>query len=183
MMPTFSVNLCPFDSEKAVKIADIVGKLNENPLNREWIGEAYLKIVEGNSPETINLTGYALACENNQKLVQNARPEVSIITTEEYNQGYTGITDIVANYVNENIDDIISEIDIQSYVEEFLTIRERVYFTEGQDLWRMIQLSRMDDLIAQKKLRNLMQRLNIRDLIYYIFTKNSCYSRIEEVLG
>lgn len=182
MVPTFSVNASPYSKEKVNKIASIINSINDSARNREWAGEAFLKIVESDGPGVINLSAYALTCETNTKMTENARPVVSILTTEEYNNGYAGVTDIVAEYVEDNIDNILSNMDIDYYVEAFLNARERIFFNNGLDIWRLLKLSKLDDKVAQKKLRSIMDEFNLREILSYILTKRVCYNKLEGIL-
>ena len=82
----------------------------------------------------------------------------------------------------DNIDDIISNLDMDYYVEAFLETRENLFFCKGQDIWRLLKLARLDDKQAQNKLRILMDEFGLRDLLYYILTKTACYNKLEGIL-
>ncbi len=182
MLPTFSVNANPFDAKSVKKIAEIVNGLNENPYNGEWAGEAFLKAITKDDVDNINLSGYAHSCNRNTYMTKLAKGETTILTQDELNQGYIGITDVVAEYVEDNIDDIIGNLDMDYYVEAFLETRENLFFCKGQDIWRLIKLAKLDDKQAQNKLRVLMDEFGLRDLLYYILTKSACYNKLEVVL-
>lgn len=182
MLPTFSVNTNVLKKDKLKRIAGIIKDMDLNSYNREWAGEAFLKIVENEGPEKINLSSYAQSCIRNEKLSKAAKPEMSIITQEEFNSGYTGVTDVVADYVEDNIDDIIANLDMDYYVNFFLDTRETLYFKRGIDIWRVLQLAKLDDKQAQNKLRLLMDEYGLRDLLYYILTKSACFNKLEGIL-
>ena len=84
MLPTFSVNTNVLKKDKLKRIAGIIKDMDLNSYNREWAGEAFLKIVENEGPEKINLSSYAQSCIRNEKLSKAAKPEMSIITQEEF---------------------------------------------------------------------------------------------------
>ena len=68
------------------------------------------------------------------------------------------------------------------YVEYFLEMRENLYFSKGQDIWRLIKLAKLDDKQAQNKLRILMDEFELRELLYYVLTKAACYNKLEVIL-
>ena len=113
---------------------------------------------------------------------QLSKNETSFITQDELNAGYVGVTDIVAEYIEDNIDEIIGNLDVNYYVETFLETRERLFFGKGQDIWRLIKLAKLDDRQAQKKLRILMDECDLRELLYYVLTKSACYNKLEVIL-
>lgn len=182
MLPTFSVNVDIYSKDAVKRVVEIVKSIDANSLNREWIGEAYLRAVEQNMSDNINLSSYSNACNRNTKLSKMAKPETSILNQDEYNYGYMGVTDVVADYVEDNIEDIISSLDMDYYIESFLDVREDLYFAQGYDIWRLVQLSKLDDKQAQTKLRMLMDEFEFRDLLYYILTKTACYNKLEGIL-
>ena len=89
---------------------------------------------------------------------------------------------VVAEYVEDNIDEIINNLDMDYYVDYFLEVREKLYFSRGQDIWRLMQLSKLDDKQAQKKLRIIMDEYSLRELFYYVLTKSACYNKLEGIL-
>ena len=178
----FSVNANPLDQKAVKKCAEIIKSLNESPLNCEWAGEAFIKAVTKDDTDNINLSSYANSCNRNTYMTQIMRGDTTILTQDELNQGYIGITDVVAEYVEDNIDDIISNLDMDYYVEAFLETRENLFFCKGQDIWRLLKLARLDDKQAQNKLRILMDEFGLRDLLYYILTKTACYNKLEGIL-
>lgn len=186
MLPTFSVNIDIFKKDTLKKVSEIMKSLNnssyKDDVSREWVGEAFLKAVENENTDKINLASYAQTCNRNSKLNKMSKPETSIINQDEFNSGFTGVTDIVAEYVEDNIDDIIANLDMNYYIDSFLDTREFLYFKKGQDIWRLIQLAKLDDKQAQNKLRLLMDEFGLRELLYYILTKSACYSKLEGIL-
>ena len=182
MLPTFSVNANPFEPKAVKKYAEIIKSLNDNPYNCEWAGEAYIKAITKDDDTNINLSSYAQSCMRNTHMTQLMRPETTILTQDELYQGYIGITDVVAEYVEDNIDDIINNLDMDYYVEAFLETRENLFFCKGQDIWRLLKLARLDDKQAQNKLRILMDEFGLRELLYYILTKSACYNKLEGIL-
>lgn len=184
MLPTFSVNPEAYVDEKQKRIMEMIKALHDNSVNSEWIGEAYIKVVEGPNVDNINLSGYAVACDRNTKLNKKRNKNLSILTSEEHNEGFVGIVDVVADYVEDNMDDIIDNLDLDYYVETFLDTRQRLYFEKGQDIWRLTELAKIDeDKQAQMKLRMLMEECGIRDLLYYVLTKAECFDKLSYKLS
>ena len=182
MLPTFSINPNPFETKTVKKVYEIIRSLNDNPQNMEWAGEAFLKAVTKDTTDNINLSCYANSCQRNSQMTMLSRNETMILTQDELDQGYVGVTDVVAEYIEDNIDEIISNLDMDYYVESFLETREHLYFSKGQDIWRLIKLAKLDDKQAQNKLRVLMDEFGLRDLLYYVLTKSACYSKLEGIL-
>lgn len=183
MLPTFSVNPEAYLEEKQKKIMEMINALYENPLNAEWIGEAYIKVVEDSNVENINLSGYSVACDRNTKLNKKRNKNVSILTSEEQKDGFVGIVDVVADFVEDNMDEIIDNLDLDYYIDTFKDTRQRLYFEKGHDIWRLIWLAKKDnDKQAQMKLRVLMDECGIRDLLYYVLTKTECFEKLASML-
>lgn len=182
MLPTFSVNANPFDKKSVKKVLEIMRTLDDNNYNREWAGEAFLKAVTRDNVDSINLSSYASSCNRNTQMTQMFKGETTILTQDELKEGYIGVTDVVAEFVTNNIDDIMDNLDMDYYVEYFLETRESLYFSKGQDIWRLIKLAKLDDKQAQNKLRVLMDENNLRDLLYYILTKSACFNKLEGIL-
>lgn len=182
MLPTFSVNINTLDAKVIKRTASIISTLNENDSTREWAGEAYIKAVLKEDVDNINLVGYAKACDRNSIISKAAKKETSFITQDELDNGFTGVTEVVAEYVDNHIDDIISNLDESYYIADFLELREKIFFGKGYDIWRLIKLAKLDDRQAQKKLRILMDECDFRELLYYILTKSACFNKLEVVL-
>lgn len=182
MIPTFSINIDPY------KKMHRVSKLTLNPLTereQEWLSEAYIKIIEdrGKNSENINLKAYSAACHNNAKLARMSDNTVSVLTNSELTEGHSGITELVAQYVEENIDTILDNLDIDYFVNSFLDMREYVYLEEGKDIWRLLELSRKEDMKALKKLRGIISQYDyLKELIEYILKTPDCYSKLEGLL-
>ena len=182
MLPTFSVNVNTLSKKAVLRTVEIINSLNENSRNCEWAGEAFLKAVEREDVGSINLSSYASSCNRNSKMSKTSKNETSILNQEELDMGYVGVTDVVAEYVEDNIDEIINNLDMDYYVDYFLEVREKLYFNRGQDIWRLMQLSKLDDKQAQKKLRIIMDEYSLRELFYYVLTKSACYNKLEGIL-
>lgn len=183
MFPTFSVNASMLSKKETVRgVFSLINSIDDTPINREWIGEAFLKLVEGDGLQRINLSSYAQSCVRNDKINRLNRSEISLITQDEYESGYIGVTDIVAHYVEDNLDEIIANIDMDYYVEEFLKERKKIFLTDGHDLWRLIQLAKVDDKQSQKKLRTIMNKYNLREIIQEVLMRSACYSKLEGIL-
>ena len=179
---TFSVNKNSYD--KIDKIAKLIVRVeSSNYKTKEWITDAFLNIVEGKRDiENINPTSFAIMCEKTAQLQRAKSPEQPIITMEEFVKGYKGITEIVAEYIEESLDGLLEEIDEDYYVDRFLIERERIYKSEGKDIWRLLELSKMDDKKSLKDLREIIELFDIGELIEYVIRRPSCYNRLGGIL-
>ena len=181
-MLTFSVNKNSYD--KVEKIAKLTNRIeNTNYKTKEWVTDAFLNIVEGKKDiDNINISAFAAMCEKTSKLQRASSPEYPLITMEELSLGYKGITEIVADFVEESFDDLLDEVDEDYYVNMFLEERERIYRAEGKDIWRLLELSKMEDTKAQRALKELIGIFNIGDLIEYVVKRPTCYNRLGGIL-
>lgn len=179
MIPTFSINDNPY--EHMDKVIQLLSS-PKSKTNQEWLSEAYIKIIEGKSKDSIDLSAFSRVCETNAMLKRATKSDVSIISQTELTLGYRGITDLVADCVNDSIDEILESIDEEYYIQNFLDVRERIYFSVGKDIWRLIELSRLDDSKAQSKLREVIIEFDLKEIIEYVLTKPSCYQRLGEIL-
>lgn len=179
MIPTFSINQNPYSNmDKVMQLLNTC----KSKTNQEWLSEAYIKIVEGKGKDVINLAAFSQKCETNSMLKRAKKGDTSIISNEELTRGYKGITDIVVDCVDGSIDDILESLDEDYYIKNFLDVRERIYYAVGKDIWRLIELSKLDDLKAQNKLREVILEFNLKDIIEYVLTKPSCYNKLGEIL-
>lgn len=153
-MISFSVNPSVYSEMAGVTklLADGVRTDRE----REYLGEAYLKIIEGKGKENINLGAYSAACEKNSQLARAKKNEVSLLSSDEMTKGFKGVTELVSDCVDTSIDAIIESADTHSYVESFIDMKEYIYLEEGKDIWRLLQLVFQGDGTALRKLKEVI---------------------------
>lgn len=150
--------------------------------NQEWLSEAYIKIIEGKGKDVINLSAFSRICETNSMLKRAKKSDIPIISNDELTKGYKGITELVVDCVDGSIDDVLESIDEEYYIKNFLDVRERIYYSVGKDIWRLIELSKLDDLKAQSKLRDVIKEFDLKEIIEYVLTKPNCYQKLGEIL-
>lgn len=179
MIPTFSINQNPYDHmDKVIQLLNAP----KTQTNQEWLSEAYIKIIEGKGKDVINLSAFSQICETNSMLKRAKKPDTPLIFQDELTRGYKGVTDLVADCVDGSIDDILETMDEEYYVKNFINVRERIYFAVGRDIWRLIELAKLDDLKAQSKLREVIKEFDLKEIIEYVLTKPSCYKRLGDIL-
>lgn len=185
MLPTFSVNPDTYKLEKLEKIMELLSNLEDNDLTREWLSEAYIKLIEGNYGDNVNLSAYSHTCNKNQNLSKMAKHELSLITQNEADEGHIGITEI-PDYTEDKIEDLIEDIDMDSNIKEFLRMRELVFLKLGIDLWRLVELAmKEEDAEASNELKNIMEMKkfrSIRNLLNSVLRDNKCLSILEGML-
>lgn len=189
MLPTFSVNADAYRLDKSQKILELLSTLDgsdlNTDLNREWLSEAYIKLVEGNYGDNVNLRAYSQTCNKNQNLSKMAKNELSLITQNEADEGHIGITDI-ADYTEDKIEDLIEDIDMASNVKEFLRMRELVFLKLGIDLWRLVELAmKEEDAEASNELKNIMEMKkfrSLRNLLNSVLRDKKCLGILEGML-
>lgn len=177
-MITFSVN--PDVYSHMPKVV----KLNLKPekqVEQEWLSEAFLKIVEGKTQD-FNLNNYAKVCDKSK--LNRVERELPILSVDEQIQGHKGVSELVAEGVEQTIDVILASADIKYIVDSFLDMREYIYLEEGKDLWRLLELSRMEDKKAQRKLRVVMDTYDyLKELIEDVITTPDCFNKLSMILS
>lgn len=167
-MVSFSVNSGIDSKEKIKKVAELVKEMNE--YNAAYIGDAFLKIAQGYTGK-INLDDFA---EKQRKAERRKMLETeTLISQEELAQGHTGVVDAQdpIDYESQSID----KLDLDSYVEDFLSLRQFIFFKEGWDIWRMLKLIRSGDPMVSYKFRMIVSSYGATE-----FFKEFC-SNIEYV--
>lgn len=186
MVPTFSINKEVNEPEKQRKVFEMIENFketsNSNPLIREWIGEAYIRAVTNENTSSINLIAYAQSCERNAKLNKANKKETNLLTQEELDDGFVGIPESLTEYVDDSVEDLISDLDLDNNVKIFLIKREEIFLEKGVDIWRLIELVKLEDKQAQNKLRVIMAEFGIEDLLHYVLGKSACRTKLEGIL-
>ena len=163
-MITFSVN-SDLSKDKAKKVFKLIQDMNS--FNRDYIGEAYIHLMTGDS-KNINLDSYAKLkkIEEHRELTKYDTKEENIVDIDDLQNGDIGT---ISNelFDPKNYEEIsIERADIDYYVDEFLSIREYIFFKGGKDIWRMLCLAFTGDKIVTNKLRMIFDEYKIKDFMY-----------------
>jgi len=200
-MLSFSVN---DRIEDIVKPNTFLERIPTDQLAREYYSEAIMNTLreykrvrhmimwEGyETPDTIlarvpmarvNLAGFSVACERNQRMALSAR-QVALLTMDEVEEGLKGVVDSVASYIDMNIDDIIERSEVKTLVADFLATYERLAIEEGVNLWTVLSKARRFDQVMIEKLRYLVEKYSLSDLIESVLRNARCISVLEGVLN
>lgn len=190
-MVTFSTN------KDVYEVMPKVTQLNLNPIKqieREWLSEAFIKIVEGKKEKIhFGLSSFSAACEKFAALERAKKGDVSLLNQEEQEAGHQGVDTMVLtiNGNGEYFKSVEDMIDLQDTVEEFIDMREYVYLEDGKDIWRLLELSRQGNRKAHRELRAIVQIKDkegnifyrgLEELIKYIILTPICYTKIASIL-
>lgn len=178
-MLTFSVNKNSSDVIRGLSLKTLKPTTEKG---REWLSEVWFKAIEGKVDENVNVNAYGYVCDQNTKMALNKK-ETSLLTADEVNDGLKGVSEIVASYVDDNIDYIIESSEIKTLVEDFINMRYDILEEAGVDLWRVVKLARRYNTKMVDKLRQLIQEYDIGELIRGILEKSECLLAIEEGLA
>lgn len=182
MLPTFSVNTFRYSKESYPQLREILIKMNKNDDTREWAASAFLKINDGDT--VANLDRFVAVCKRNTRMSQNKRNqrEFSFVNQEDLDDGHVGIVESSIGSKIDMMSYVIDDVDMDYYVNDFLNIREKIFFLKGIDIWRVIELAKLNDYPALSVLRQLMDEFKFRETLEYVLTKTQCYSKLEGIL-
>ena len=157
MFQTFSVNVDWRSKNNTEYVMKIMSSINANNQTREWGGEAFLKAIGDEEVSSINLESFSKACTRNVKLAKykKSKKESNLITQDEKNNGEVGISDVnVQSDISGSVNsDILAAIDFEYYANQFIELRKEIFLKAGVDVWRLLELSRKNDVIAIYKIR------------------------------
>ena len=189
MIPTFSLNKGWLTPRNLTYIARIAESINANDRNREWGGEAFLRIAESSEEINVNLDRFAKASDKNTKLSEyrKSKKETRLITQEELNQGEVGITDasVQSAVTDSGFDDVISRLDSDFYINQFIELRTEIFLRAGYDVWRLLELAKQSDTLAINSLRSIKDDRRFKDLspcLIEIINHSSMYKKLEAKL-
>lgn len=148
LMITFSVNK---EQEKMFS-KGMIKLVSDMEQGKTYTAEAISTIVDkilDDGIEVKDLTAYSREIERISQLKREEKAEVPIITQDELLKGFKGV--VLSLYEDE-----LSDISlIESIVQEFIDIREKIYFAEGKDIYRLLYLGLQGDKVADEKLNSL----------------------------
>ena len=151
-------------------------------VSREWLGEVYCKAVENNIGLDVSLTAYAYKCQQYTQINVEKR-EVAILSTNEYEAGYRGVTDVIASYIDENIDNIAESDEIISTVEQAIELQDYFMVEEGISFWRVLSLAKQGCKVSIERLRNLSQQYSMQDFMTNLLGNPECIEILGGVMG
>lgn len=190
-MITFSVNASNLlTAEKAKKVAALIKGMNE--YNCEFAGEAYIQIMEGktklyNGKDALrDLNMYAYFRKKEEELEQAKRAEVEcrLINEVELEMGETGAVAELIEDKELNVEAIAADKgDTAYFVEEYLTIREILFFKKGIDIHRRLTLAMQGDKQAVWKTDWLFRECGLLDFFREFFSVPEYWSEVCRILG
>lgn len=178
-MLTFSVNK---DIHEMVSSSSIADARPTTDKGREWWSEVWIKALEGRTDEEVNIDAYGFACERNTKMAISSK-ESPLLTVEEIDSGLRGVADTVASYIDLNIDVIVESSEVKTLVGEFLEYHDYFLIEEGVNLWKVLKLARQANVKMIDKLRDLISRHGIGDMIESVLKNRECLDVLEEAMA
>ena len=183
-MLSFSVNP-QLDSKKAKAVAQIIREMT--PQNAEHVGDAYISVMNGmvDGGDKMNLISYSVVIHKREteKRAKDSELVLPLITEGEAEQGVEGI-DITS--VPDKLD-VVSMIEDKEtdkeLIEEFLEVREFIYFKKGWDIWRVLCLVRRGDIRAQAHARMIISTMNLGAFFKKFCSDIRCVYGVEAILG
>lgn len=172
-MLTFSLNKTTTDVMGKVATIDCA---TNSDLGRQWLSEIYFNSLDGRVNDNVNVTAYGYACEQNTKMVKQKR-EVNLITVDEAADGVKGIADVVASYIDNNIDSLIEASEFKYQMEQFIEMRDYLLIEEGVALDRLILQAKRANEKAIKRLRDLITDYHLEDMVKAVL-ENSNFMNI-----
>lgn len=130
---------------------------------KEWIGEIWLKA--HTLDKVVDADAYGYKCDENTKKKDMCK-YVPLLTVEEVvEEGKKGISDTVAVYFDENIDEMIERSDIVTVSEEFLDMREYLIAEIDVDLLFVLDKAMQYNRRAMIKLKELTEEFEMFDIL------------------
>ena len=190
-MLSFSVNAQnAMTAEKAKKVAALIKGMNE--YNCEFAGEAYIQIMEGKTKlyngkdalRDLNMYSYFRRKEEEIELAKRAEIECPLINEMGLEMGETGAVAEMIEDKDLNVDTIVADKgDTAYFVEEYLTIREILFFKKGIDIHRRLTLAMQGDKQAVWKTDWLFRECGLLDFFREFFSVPEYWSEVCRILG
>lgn len=178
-MLTFSVNKEPCMYNP--RVIKLVNDIEQGKIYSEKAMSKVVNKILDDGIEVEDISAYSREVERQSQLARAKETENEdfIITLEEVVRGYKGC--LVENMVFtvDTYDDLYKD----SIVEDFLVIRERIYRSEGKDIYRLLELSFMFDKRSIKALQELNKVYDeLPELIEEVIT-NGVFEQIHTILA
>lgn len=190
-MLSFSVNAQnAMTAEKAKKVAALIKGMNE--YNCEFAGEAYIQIMEGKTKlyngkdalRDLNMYSYFRRKEEEIELAKRAEIECPLINEMGLEMGETGAVAEMIEDKDLNVETIVADKgDTAYFVEEYLTIREILFFKKGIDIHRRLTLAMQGDKQAVWKTDWLFRECGLLDFFREFFSVPEYWSEVCRILG
>ena len=190
-MLSFSVNAQnAMTAEKAKKVAALIKGMNE--YNCEFAGEAYIQIMEGKTKlyngkdalRDLNMYSYFRRKEEEIELAKRAEIECPLINEMGLEMGETGAVAEMIEDKDLNVETIVADKgDTAYFVEEYLTIREFLFFKKGVDIHRRLHLSMQGDKQAVWKTEWLFRECELLDFFREFFSVPEYWTEVCRILG
>lgn len=181
-MLTFSVNTNVYE------VMPKVTKLNLNPtrqIEREWLSDAYLKIVEGKKEVgPVGLSAYAEVCERVSALERAKKNEVAMLDSNETIMGYEGIQlDFITDTKAEvDFNAVEESADMQYYIVNFTEMWEYINLENGNDIWILLNHCMQNNKKAQSKLRAVNEEFDhLEEILTYVIKNPCCFTALAEI--
>lgn len=178
LLMTFSLNE-ELSIEKRKKIFKLVDQIND--FNRDRIGEAFLKIVEGKNirDKSVSLNRFAKS-RNFYENIDNTNQNAEVSLEEQLGEATFGNKPMFSRASFE--EDIISACDTDNIVKEFLELRKTLFIEKGIDIWRLMELVQLDDKIAVKKFRKVVEEQQKEEFFEYLAKNHAAMKKLNDIL-
>ena len=176
VIPTFSINTNSYSDRVCRILSQLNGGKTYTP---EFLSDMYFKAVDGEDIKDIS--AYSREMEKLALLKRSNAATVAILSEDEVKTGFQGISekDIVSTF-----DDIEDSLCKNHLVEQFLDIRENLYYTLGVDIYRLLELILQGDTKAKSKLNLVVfEYPELKDFIYEVLTTPGTFADIQAILA
>jgi hypothetical protein len=176
---TFSVNK---DINELIKVGNLTDSRPTTDYGRAWWSEVWFKALDDKTDDRVNVDAWGYVCERQTKMALGTK-EVALLTVEELQLGQRGVADTVASYLDINIDTIVESSEVRTLVDEFLTVQDHLALEEGVSLWKVMTLARQANMKMIEKLRDLISRYSIENLVEGVLRNRECLKVLEGALA
>lgn len=177
-MLSFSVNK---DINEVIRSSTVLDARPTSDIGRQWWSEVVVKALDDRTDDEVNVDAYGYSCEKNTKK-SSSKKESALLTPEEMEAGFKGIADVVAFYLDENMESILESDEAKTLITEFLEMQEHLIIEEGVNLWKVIKLAKNANTKMILRLRDLIERYNMEELITGIMKNRECMFALEGVM-
>lgn len=175
MFPTFSVNKNSYSD----RVSKLLEQLEQGKkFSPEFLSDIYIKAVDG---EEINdISAYSKQMEKLALLARSKSRDIPILSEDEITF-YKGISESNLPYTYDDIEHLASQC---SLVQQFLDIRENLYYVLGVDIYRLLALIEDNDFVAKQKLDAIVAEFpDLKDFFYELLTTPNILQSIHEILA
>jgi len=147
----------------------------------EWYGLVWENLLRGkfDKSKKVSVDAYGKKCEENMRLNYESR-YTSLLTGEELEEGGLGVSDVIASYIDENIESIIESSDIERVCEEVLDMRDYVIRENEVDMLYLIEKAREGSKKCAKRLKELMcSYMQLEEKVEKIVQEDRYYEKLK----